>query len=252
MRTPVNPYLKRIASLVGEQDTSRALQAFVGARRSAGESLDSLARKLGINKIVEERLPFEGGLFQLPDGQLVIKLNAESPFSRKRFTLAHEIAHLLLKTVPASRGTRRTDLALERTCDLIAAELLMPTPEGLDFVRGLGRPSPEKLRLIASQYNVSLQAAAKRVHDDFRLWKCSIGMWERSPKITTIWFVGSRRWDAAEPDSYSLDLALASKDSVRTNELWRRRGFTDPVWLNLLAIENSRNSCVLGLVDFVN
>ncbi len=252
MKFPGNRYLKRIALLVGQQDERRALQLFVAAQRVANESLDDLARKLGVSRIIEQRLPFEGGVFQLADGELVIKLNSESPFVRRRFTLAHEVGHLLLKTAPAFRNTPTTDAALERACDLIAAELLMPTTEVVNFVRGLGRPSPEKLRIIASKYIVSLQAAAKRVHDEFQLWKCSIGMWERSPEIRTNWFVGYRRWDVIEPDSYSLDLALASKDSVRTNELWRRRGFTDPVWLNLLAIENSRNSCVLGLVDFVN
>ncbi len=249
MKSSSNRYVNRIGSLVGEKDLHRGLQVFVDLHRVAGESLDALARKLGVSRIIEQKLPFEGGLLQLPDGELVIKLNSESSFVRKRFTLAHEIAHLLLNTVPARRSTGRTDEALERTCDLIAAELLMPTAEACDFVRGLGLPSPEKLRAIASKYTVSMQTAAIRAREDFRLWKCSVGMWERSPETKTIWFVGSRRWDAVEPDSCCLDLALASSSSVRTNDLWRRAGFTDPVWLNLLRIENGR---VLGLVDFVN
>lgn len=249
MKSRVNSYLARIASLVGEQDAHRALQVFVGAQRTGNESLDALARKLGVSRIIEQKLPFEGGLFQLAGGELVIKLNAESSFVRKRFTLAHEIGHLLLKTVPAFRSTRRTHAALEGTCDLIAAELLMPTAEAADFVRGLGSPSPEKLRGIASKYAVSMQTAALRVHDDFKLWKCSIGMWERLQETRTVWFVSHRRWDAIEPDSCSLELALASNSSVLTNDLWRRGMFTDPVWLKLLGIGNSR---VLGLVDFVS
>ncbi len=249
MNSPSNPYLKRIASLVGEREAGRALQAFVSARRSAAESLDALARKLGVNRIIEEKLPFEGGLFQLADGELVIKLNAQSSFVRKRFTLAHEIGHLLLGTIPGHRGSCRRDLALERACDSIAAELLMPAGEAVAFVRSLGSPSPAKLREIASKYSVSLQTAAIRVHDVFQLWKCCVGMWERLPKVKTIWFVGGRRWDATEPDSYSLELALASDSSVRTNELWPRGVFTDPVWLNLLKTGDGR---VFGLVDFVN
>jgi hypothetical protein len=249
MEPRINPYLARIASLVGEQDAHRALQLFVDARRVENESLDALACRLGVNRIVEENLPFEGGLFRLADGELVIKLNPQSPFVRKRFTLAHEIAHLLLKTVPALRCRRRSDAALERTCDMIAAELLMPTAEATDFVCGLGSPAPEKLRAIASRYGVSMQSAALRVHDDFKLWKCSIGMWQRLRETKMVWFVSRRRWEAPKPDCSSLELALASNRCVLTNDLWRRGAFTDPVWLKLLGIGNGR---VLGLVDFVS
>ncbi len=249
MKLRTNLYLDRIATIVGVQGRGHALEKFVNSQRSADESLEALARKLGVSRIAEERLPFDGGLFELASGELVIKLNSESSFVRKRFTLAHEIAHLLLNTVPAHRSTSRTDEALERTCDLIAAELLMPSAEVSDFARGLGPPSPEKLRGIASKYAVSMQAAALRVRGDLGLWKCSIGMWERSSKVRTLWFVGGRRCDAVEPDSCCLDLALASNSSVQTSDRWQRGEFTGLVQLNLLAIGSSR---VLGLVDFVN
>ena len=249
MKSSTNPYLARIASLVGEKDPGHALQVFVETHRPAGGSLEALACRLGVSRIVEQRLPYEGGLFKLPYGELVIKLNSGSSFVRKRFTLAHEIAHLFLNTVPAFRSTHRADAALERTCDMIAAELLMPTAETTDFVRELGPPSPEKLRAIASKYAVSMQTAAIRVRDGFRLWKCSVGMWERSPAVRTVWFVGRRRRDPVQPDPCCLDLALSSGSSVRTKDLWQRGESTESVWLNLLRIGNGR---VLGLVDFVN
>jgi hypothetical protein len=250
LKPPTNPYLGRIASLVGEKDSRRAVQIFVRTHRTPSESLDSLARKLGVSRIVEQRLPFDGGLFQLPDGELVVKLNSESPFVRKRFTLAHEVGHLLLKTVPAFRSAQRTDVALERTCDIIAAELLMPSEEAMAFIRTMGEPSPEKLKIISSKYAVSLHVAAIRVHSDFHLWKCFMGLWECRPKIKTSWFVGNRlRWDRVEPDSYSLDLALSSDTVVESKELWQRGPAADPVWLKLLHIDGSR---VLGLIGFVN
>jgi hypothetical protein len=249
VKSSPNPYLTRIASLVGEKDPLHALSVFVETYRTAGESLEALACRLGVSRIFEQTLPYEGGLFKLPDGELVIKLNSESSFVRKRFTLAHEIAHLFLNTVPAFRSTHRADAALERTCDMIAAELLMPTVEATDFVHELGSPSPEKLRAIASKYAVSMQTAAIRVHDSLKLWKCSVGMWERSSRVKTIWFVGRRRFDAAQPDPCCLDLAFSSRSSVQTKDLWQRGDSTDPVWLNLLGIGNNR---VLGLVDFAN
>jgi hypothetical protein len=69
-----------------------------------------------------------------------------------------------------------------------------------------------------------------------------------------MWFVGERRWDVAEPDSYSLQLAVDSTEPVLTTAQWPRGGFTEQVWLNLLNIGSNRGTGanrVLGLVAFV-
>lgn len=222
----------------------------VRSHRVPGESLQAMALRLGVSKIVEEPMPFEGGLYELPNGDRVIKVNASSPPTRRRFTLAHEIGHLLLGT-PGLRSSCGGNQALERKCDAIASELLMPAEDAVPFISGLGKPSPEGLRAIASRFDVSLQAAAFRVHRDLGLWKCFIGCWQRNPKITTEWFVGyQRRWDRVEPDEHSLDLALASESSVQSREYWQRGPEPEPVWLNLLRLGNSGR--VLGLVGFVS
>jgi hypothetical protein len=163
--------------------------------------------------------------------------------------LAHEIAHLLLNTVPAHRSANRTDEDLERTCDLIAAELLMPTEETTDFISGLGSPSPENLKAIASRYTVSLQTAAIKVHSALRLWKCGIGMWNLSPTMKTLWFVGPKRWDSVQPDASLLERAASSNTSFHARDLWRRGEVTDPVWLNLLGVGSTS---AIGPVHFVN
>jgi hypothetical protein len=231
--------------------SAAAVAIAVREHRKAGESLSAMALRLGVSRIVEEQLQFDGGVFQLPDGERIIKLNITSPATRKRFTLAHEIGHLLLGK-PGLRSSCGYDKLLERKCDAIASELLMPTDEFVPFVRNLGNPSPEKLRAVASQFEVSLQAAAGRVHYDFRLWKCFIGCWQRRPDIKTDWFVGyRRRWDRAEPDQRSLDLALASETaSVQAREYWHRGTHAEPVWLNLLRL--GRSDRVLGLIGFVS
>jgi IrrE N-terminal-like domain len=223
---------------------------FVRPHRRAGERLEAMALRLGVSRIIEERLPFDGGIFQLSGGELVIRLNADSPTTRRRFTLAHEIGHLLLGK-PGLRSSCGRDQVLERKCDAIASELLMPSDEAMPFIGRLGKPSPEKLRVIASHFDVSLQAAAFRVHRDLGLWRCFIGCWQRHPIIKTEWFVGySRRWDRDQPDEHSLDLALSSEGQVQSKELWQRGPQAEPVWLNLLSL--GRTGRVLGLVGFVN
>lgn len=245
-----NRYLAQLCSSTGHKDPTVATAAFVRSNHVSHESLDALARRLGVSRIIEEPLRYEGGVFELPNGERVIKLKANSTFSRKRFTLAHEIGHLLLGR-PGLRSSCGEDRDLERACDTIASELLMPTDEAVPFVKQLGRPSPEKLTAVASRFQVSLQAAAFRVHRDLRLWKCFIGCWQRHPEIKTDWFVGySRRWDRVEPDEHSLDLALASETGVQSKELWQRGPQREPVWLDLLRLGNTGR--VLGLVGFVS
>jgi IrrE N-terminal-like domain len=248
MKPRLNRYLSKITSLVSEKDPTRALQLFVEQRRETSEPLEILAKRLGVESIVQERLPFEGGVFRQPNGKLLIKLNASNSFVRRQFTLAHEVGHILLGDMSGRRMACQSDPALERACDCIAAELLMPSKDALPFVRGLGSPGPDKLKIIATRYGVSLHVAAIRVHKDFRLWKCFVGLWEKQTEVKTIWFVGQRRWSKLEPESDSLQLALDSDRPVKTTELWSRGDGSDPVWLDLFHIGGNR---VLGLVGFV-
>lgn len=248
MKRSDNLYLTRIASLVGQKNPSRAIPAFVKNSRGPSQSLEALARELGVSRIVEQRLPFEGGLFKLPHGELIIKLNSDSSSVRKRFTLAHEIGHLFLNTVPALRSSHRADEALERTCDLIAVELLMPEDETTAFVRELGSPAAAKLREIASRFRVSLQTAAIRVHSGLGLWKGAIGMWSGVPSFRTLWFVGPRRWRETRPDTASLRRVLETQESIKTTDLWEGRQSTETVWLDLAPCGTNT---VIGLVDFV-
>lgn len=243
-----NPYLKQICLETGEKSQTAAIAKFVRTRRAANESLHALAGRLGVTDIIEEPLQFEGGVFDRASGALIIKINSKSPFVRRRFTLAHEIAHLLLGK-PGLRSSSRDDSALERTCDSIASELLMPLDEVSELVRNLGQPSPEKLTTIASHYAVSVRTAAIRVHSDLGLWKCFVGLWERSPEVRTSWFVGRRRWDRTEPSPASLDAALGSEKSVRLTEIWHRGPSAETVWLNL---QRSTDDRVLGLIAYVS
>jgi hypothetical protein len=249
-KSRANLYLKQIARATGANEDAQGVQRFVRAKIGSETSLETMAIKLGVREIVEEHMPFEGGVFDLPNRGLIIKLKSDSPQYRKRFTLAHEIGHLLLGK-PGLRSSCGQNSDLETACNSIASELLMPSGEAIAFVQALGKPSPEKLKVIASKYGVSLHMAAKRVHEDFGLWKFFIGCWQRHPKIKTEWFVGySRRWDRAQPDEHSLDLALSSEGPVQSKELWQRGPQAEPIWLNLLRLGTGGR--VLGLIGFVN
>jgi IrrE N-terminal-like domain len=243
-----NSYLERIASAVGEPDHRRAVALLLSRYRRAGDSLDSVARNLGVGRVVEEPLPFEGGTFELPDGSTIIKISSHDCRRRRRFTLAHELGHLVMATLYKQRMCCRRSPALESACDSIAAELLMPFEEAALLVRRLGTSSPENLRTIAREFDVSWQAAAVRVHYDLRLWKCSVGMWDCSSSPTEVWFVGRRLWGTRRPDFAAFEEAQHSSACVRVVESVRRAGWTELVSLQLLSVGGDQ---VLGLVGGV-
>ena len=127
-------------------------------------NLESVARRLNVAKVLEEPLPFDGVLMRNKNG-LTIKVNSLAHARRRRFTLAHELAHALLTN--ESKSSRRRSFngsEVERLCDIAASELLMPEgPTRLFFeIDGV---SPDTVCMFATSFEVSMQAAARRVVD---------------------------------------------------------------------------------------
>ncbi|MDA2913860.1 ImmA/IrrE family metallo-endopeptidase [Acidobacteriia bacterium AH_259_A11_L15] len=248
-RNKENRYLKRLARVFGEVDPVRAVRLLVGLYLVPGETLESIARRLGIEQIVEEDLPFEGGIFE-SDAGLIIKLNSLSPYVRRRFTLAHEVAHLLLSgtfgPLPQEKGLCTEDEDLERACDALAAELLMPTKDTVSYVSRLGRASTENLRTVARRFGVSLQVAARRVLQDMTIWKEPFGLWrwDRGPR--EVWFVGKRPWSTKRPSFRAFDLARESSRPIQTREFYSNGEFAEAISLEVLNLGSSNR--LLGMV----
>lgn len=176
MKRSRNSYLRQIKYLYWDLDEVTGVDRLLREYRYPGAPLRLIAQNLGVANIVEEDLPFEGGIFE-DEGKTVIKLNSLSPIVRQRFTLAHELAHLIFMQRFSVLTDCMQDKQLEDACDSLAVELLMPRQETLDYLSGLGDPSPENLRVVAKRFGVSLQVAARRVND-LGIWNRSIGMWE--------------------------------------------------------------------------
>jgi len=134
--------------------------------------LRRVAEAQGVTHIEETDLgTLDGCLIPTADG-FVIKLNSTMPERRQRFSLAHEIAHTLLKSAPAGSKHRglvtsatvsrpRSRHREERLCDMLAAEILMPEDP---FRRSISRAevSIRAIEATAALFEVSVQAAAIR------------------------------------------------------------------------------------------
>lgn len=90
----------------------------------------------------------------LPGVPPVFFVNADIPADRLRFTLAHEVAHVIMHRVPTEN--------MEQEADRFAAEFLMPAQE---IATDLEHVDLAKLAQLKPYWKVSIAALIKRAHD---------------------------------------------------------------------------------------
>lgn len=98
------------------------------------------------------------GLVSVPDR--IIAVNGRHHPHRQRFSLAHELAHILLRHPPEERCSALACRAFNREADLCASHLLMPP----GILRGMlaKGASPASLALL---FDVSLEAVDRRLRE---------------------------------------------------------------------------------------
>jgi Zn-dependent peptidase ImmA (M78 family) len=157
------------------REAKRLLQAC--AVEAPPVPVEQIASRLGAQIRYE---PFEGdlsGLLYPERGRPVIGVNSLHPKSRQRFTVAHEVAHLVLHQpkqlhvdrefqvhLRDQRSSQAVD-AVEIQANAFAAELLMPAHL---LVRDIDDQTVDYdddavLRRLADRYKVSLQAMIFRL-----------------------------------------------------------------------------------------
>lgn len=149
----------------------------------------------GINNIVREDLgEVSGMLLRFHDGH-IIKVNKKHNLARQNYSLAHEIAHNLLRDLKISLNTdsisyrtfnpqahriaksKTISRARERLCDIAAAELLMPESVFIKYLSGFGT-SIHSIEHLASIFRVSIRAAAQRVAE-VSIEPCVAMIWQK-------------------------------------------------------------------------
>jgi hypothetical protein len=102
-------------------------------------------------------------------GIIVVK-RAIREFGRKRFTIGHEIGHLVLQGMSAAcvssdiGNWSKASKEVEKEADEFAAELLIPSKE-IGAVINSGTPSLQTIQDVAQEYEASLSASAWRYCD---------------------------------------------------------------------------------------
>ncbi|BAE52557.1 ImmA/IrrE family metallo-endopeptidase [Paramagnetospirillum magneticum] len=143
---------------------------------SAPVDLDAMARALGLDVTLDAEIPpdVSGKIERVAGGRFRVSINQKHHANRRRFTLAHEIAHYVLHRDLI--GTGVTDNAMYRSANLsdeqevqanrFAAGLLMPA----DVVRRKWSEGIRSDAEMAKEFRVSPAAARIRI-DELRLGK---------------------------------------------------------------------------------
>lgn len=130
-------------------------------------SLDNLTDKLEDNNFLILSINYDekfDGFCEYVDGLAFIILSSTG-YERNRFTLAHELGHLILNF-----KLELSDLEKEKYCDAFASALLMPRRamiKEMEFngKEGIRNTSINELLLIATEYKVSLNAVIMRLYN---------------------------------------------------------------------------------------
>lgn len=151
-----------------EADVQQKARAFVACVDTSDirNDLSAYVKKANAKVRLEEMDDGESG-FTIPkdNGKYVITVNSLETEERRRFTVCHEIAHIILgltshhDVLPSWRYAKR-DIN-EIMCDIFAAELLMPYKMFKDKIPE-EEPSMEVINKLAAEFGTSFPATASR------------------------------------------------------------------------------------------
>ncbi len=135
-------------------------------------------------------LPFHDGFSAWPDyaldGRPVIALTGNRSPDRERFTILHELGHLVLHTL---RGDEVTPKQAEDEANRFAGAMLIPSVSAKDAMR-----PPVTLRIlmgVKAHYGVSIAASAQRALD--------LGLITREHFVSLRKQLSARQWRYQEP-----------------------------------------------------
>jgi hypothetical protein len=189
--------------------------------------LDSLKSRLNIIGFYSEDMPVSGEL--RPDGKgfKIIYASHLSP-ARRRFTIAHEMGHAIFETT--GPNCPRFGDELERLCDMLAAEILMPK----EFFSKLvdENLSLQKVFELARKFETSLSSTAIRCAE---LQKVSI--FEVQGK-TVSWGYGVVKPGNLKSLGYVLGQELEEASSTETGN--KTIYLINPVWSGEWKLEWTR------------
>jgi Zn-dependent peptidase ImmA (M78 family) len=149
-------------------------------------SLNRLVRHFGVAAVRLRLLDRDARLVR-SNQRILIELNSLSPVARRRLSMAHEIAHIIVNEVAGRDryAVSHSDPSEEALCNLLGAQLLSPDWAILDYLKQNGSPVEwqptvhcRTILSAADYFGVSVTVMARRMLLDLDL---------APAKVATIW-----------------------------------------------------------------
>jgi hypothetical protein len=166
-----NPAIRRLLELAGNPPTiqeavRRIVAELLHGVAVAPTDLEALKEALNISEFSAEDVPFSGEL-RRQGKTLKVVYSIHLSENRRRFTIAHELGHALMEK--AGRNCVQAGTDIERLCDMLATEILMPRNA---FEERIGLTlTIDRIFELRSIFQVSLIAIAHRC---FELERASV------------------------------------------------------------------------------
>ena len=155
--------IEKIKQVIAESEIADLLE-----KEAPPVDIERIAFALGAESVGVADIPFAGVL--LPSGDsFKILANRHHDLVRQRFSYAHELAHVLFNTgdVAMRHSPTSHSSEIEKSCEALAALLLMPDPAFSESSRG--EPAGiERIIDLARSFATSIQATAMRYVDVVR------------------------------------------------------------------------------------
>ena len=175
--------------------------------------IERLVSQLGVDQVIEAHL-IEDGRMERSEGLTRIIVREGLSRERRRFTIAHELCHVLLSGPRSELVATRHVIGCdeeERFCEDFAAALLLPWA----WVRSVAYKRPRTLhtlRVVSGRSNTSLASACVRLNE-VAGWQRSLLHWKY---YGTKW---SFRWAAGLPPGFEERIRSAPQTGSLLNAL---------------------------------
>jgi Zn-dependent peptidase ImmA (M78 family) len=204
-------------------------------------------------EVDEEDLDKEGYLIPLGNLGAEILIRRKDPFTRKKFTLAHELGHWTLANLTAGkvsfgrtnsesltiRTEHKTRSPEEAWCNKFAASLLMPVRDIRSYLNGVGEGNlPEKISEGHLIFKVAEEAFLSRVRETTPISIFEVASFDGCVRVRRSYFNASKREEQVKE---ILDELLDS--FRRTDGLPRGPVSVGDCWVQTNLTRNSQYSC---------
>ena len=172
---------RKLLESTGASSVNYAIDSFVDTRlplidEHGRRSLAACARYLRVDDVDYEEIAGDGYVVPKPNGSYSVTVSLDVHKVRQRFTIAHELGHILLHDLePSTRSIAHRTVFTppghyveESLCDKIAASILCPRSTIHELWQG-SRVTPSLIHQVADYFCVSKACAAIRLQDVYGL-----------------------------------------------------------------------------------